>query len=61
MWHIIKGILIFIVVSAVTLAVLRAFGWDLFGVVEWVCHFTLYAVTRLADALSSPIRTMFGK
>ena len=55
-----KSIVFFIIGAAVFIAVMRAFGWDPFGLISWITDFVMYAITRLADILTPYTRTAVG-
>lgn len=55
-----KGIFLFIIGAAAFIALMRAFGWDPFGLISWLTDFIMYSITRLADIFTPYTRTAVG-
>lgn len=45
----IKSLVVFIVVSALFIAALSQFNWDVFEMIAWIANKIIEAINRLAD------------
>lgn len=58
--RIIRGIIFTVLGYAVFIALMRAFGWDVFGIVEWTLNVILWIGMKLGDIFQSPIQNLTG-
>ena len=50
--HTFRNIVLGLLAAGLVLAIMRAFSWNPFGVVEWLCSFIVHIVNHIANFFS---------
>lgn len=50
--HTFSNIVLGLLAAGLVLAIMRAFSWNPFGVVEWLCSFIVHIVNHIANFFS---------
>lgn len=56
-----KDLFMFIIVASIAVAILRLFGWDPFGVIDWVIGFVWGLIDSIASWLEGTAMKDFFK
>lgn len=57
-----KSLALFIILAGIAVAILRMFGWDPFGVIDWAIGFVWYLVDAIATWLEgTSLRHFFSR